>query len=229
MSETLQPLDLSACLRRIPLFSELGDEDLAGLLRQASTRTLSRGELLFQRGDTPRSLFCVLEGQIKLAVSSPQGQEKIVEVIAPNQSFGEAVLFLDRPYPVYAEALCDSLLLAIGREAILQRIDDTPGFARKLLAGLSIRLHGLIRDVETYALRSSTQRVIAYLLELAPSGEAPGRLLLPTSKQVIASRLSLTPETLSRILHELAEAGLIELAGRQITVCDPARLRAYGD
>lgn len=229
MSQAPQRLDFSACLRRIALFSELSDEELAGLLRQTSTRVLSRGELLFQRGDTPRSLFCVLEGQIKLAVSSPHGQEKIVELIAPDQSFGEAVLFLGRPYPVYAEALCDSRLLAIGREAILQRIDDTPGFARKLLAGLSIRLHGLIRDVETYALRSSTQRVIAYLLELAPSDQAPCQLRLPTSKQAIASRLSLTPETLSRILHELAEAGLIELAGRLITVRDPARLRTYGD
>jgi len=113
--------------------------------------------------------------------------------------------------------------------AMADRLLDLVGFA-VLLAGLAMRLHSLIGDVESYSLRSSAQRVIGYLLQHCPhDGECEERLefTLPTSKQVIASRLNLTPETLSRIFHDLAEGGLIEVHGRQIMVPDLARLRAY--
>lgn len=220
---------LIAQLRQVPLFSELGDEDIARIARHSRERKLARGEVLFQRGDMPRGFFCVLRGQVKLAFSSAQGNEKVVEVIGAGQSFGEAVMFMERPYPVFAEALADSTLLAIGHDAILGQIDENPRFARKLLAGLSIRLHSLVRDVETYTLRSSMQRVIGYLLQLTPEDLNAGqcRIDLPTSKQVIASRLNLTPETLSRIFHDLAESGLITVAGRHITLNDIRRLRAH--
>ena len=105
-------------------------------------------------------------------------------------------------------------------------IDQDSTFAHKLLAGMAIRLHGLIQDVETYSLRSSTQRVIGYLLQVADS-DVPSEIALPTSKQVIASRLNLTPETLSRIFHDLSDAGLISVQGKRITLHDPARLSRY--
>lgn len=220
---------LIAQLRQVSLFSELADEDIASIARHSRERSVARGEMLFQRGDTPRGFFCVLRGQIKLAFSSAAGNEKVVEVIGAGQSFGEAVMFMERPYPVFAEALMDSTLLAIGQEVLLGQLDDNPRFARKLLAGLSIRLHSLVRDVETYTLRSSMQRVIGYLLQQTPEDLDAGecRIDLPTSKQVIASRLNLTPETLSRIFHDLAEARLITVAGKRITLHDIRRLRAH--
>ena len=97
---------------------------------------------------------------------------------------------------------------------------------------MSIRLHTMVRDVESYALRSSTQRVIGYLLQLAdsaPCSPAQGKaeIELPTSKQVIASRLSLTPETLSRIFHELSDVGLISVHGKHIVIHDVARLAEH--
>ena len=97
-----------------------------------------------------------------------------------------------------------------------------------MLAGLSMRLRSLIHDVEDYSLHSSTQRVIGFLLQLAgtPAG-ASVELELPASKHIIASRLNLTPETLSRILHGLTESGLIAVKGRHITVQDMARLRQF--
>jgi CRP-like cAMP-binding protein len=124
----------------------------------------------------------------------------------------------------------DTLLLHISKEAVLRLLETDVTFARAMLAGLAMRLHSLIGDVESYSLRSSAQRVIGYLLQHCPhDGECEERLefTLPTSKQVIASRLNLTPETLSRIFHDLAEGGLIEVHGRQIMVPDLARLREY--
>ena len=93
-----------------------------------------------------------------------------------------------------------------------------------MIASLSIRLHHLITDVESYSLHSGRQRIIGYLLrDNCQSGTVV--ITLPTSKGVIASRLNLTQEHFSRILHELSENGLIVVAGRKITIPDVERLR----
>ena len=139
-------------------------------------------------------------------------------------------MFLERPYVVFAEALTDSLLLFIGKAALLAEIERNSRFARKMLAGLAMRLHHLMTDLEAYSLKSGTQRVIGYLLRDAPEGATPGTpydIELATSKGVIASRLNITREHFSRILHELTVAGLIKVHGRQVSIPDLVRLRAY--
>ena len=216
-------LDIPSLLHRIPLFSELSEADIQLVARYTRDRHIARGEMLFQRGDQPHGFYFVVSGQVKLAFSSSQGTEKVVEIIGPMQSFGEAVMFMNHPYPVFAEALTDTVLVHVGQQVVTDLIDQDSTFAHKLLAGMAIRLHGLIQDVETYSLRSSTQRVIGYLLQVADS-DVPSEIALPTSKQVIASRLNLTPETLSRIFHDLSDAGLISVQGKRITLHDPARL-----
>ena len=226
-----RPLDIPHLLAALPLFSALGADDIAHIAAGTRERRLEKGAVLFHRGDAPKGFFMLVEGQVKLAVSSPQGNEKIVEVIGPGQSFGEAVLFLERPYPVLAQALADSVLLHVSRAALFELLEQDPHFARRVLAGMAIRLHGMVRDVEAYSLRSSAQRVIGYLLQLAdaagPADGAPLRVSLPTSKQVLASRLNLTPETLSRILGELAAQGLLTVHGRDIVLHDPAALARH--
>ena len=220
------PLDIPSLLRRIPLFSELSEADIQLVARYTRERQVARGEVLFQRGDLPHGFYFVVSGQVKLAFSSSQGTEKVVEIIGPMQSFGEAVMFMNHPYPVFAEALSETLLVHVGQAVVSELIDQDSTFARKLLAGMAIRLHGLIQDVETYSLRSSTQRVIGYLLQVADN-DAPCEIALPTSKQVIASRLNLTPETLSRIFHDLSDAGLITVQGKRVSLHDPVRLSRY--
>jgi CRP/FNR family transcriptional regulator, dissimilatory nitrate respiration regulator len=99
--------------------------------------------------------------------------------------------------------------------------------SHRMLSGLSRRLHGLVRDVEAYTLRSSQERVIGYLLADATdaAGNEPTEVRLTPGKSVIASRLNMTPEHFSRILHELASAGLIEVNGRAVRIPDLERLR----
>lgn len=223
-------LDIAQILKRIPLFQELSQEQLDYLAAATREKRLHKGEMLFQKGDPSRGFYVVVYGQMKLAFPSPQGNEKVVEILGPQQSFGEAVMFMDRPYPVFAESLSDCLLLHIARNAVFDLLEKDPSFSRRMLAGLSMRLHSLIRDVESYSLRSSTQRVIGFLLQRADAdAEAKGEveIELPTSKQIIASRLNLTPETLSRIFHDLSAARLISVHGKNVTVHDLKRLREY--
>lgn len=221
-------IDIPGLLARLPLFSALTPAQIEPLAAASRERRLAKGEMLFQKGDPAKGFYVVVSGQVKLAFPSAQGNEKVVEIINPQQSFGEAVMFMDRPFPVFAEALLDTALIHIGKDAVFDLIAGDPSFARRMLAGLSIRLHSLIADVETYSQRSSAQRVIGYLLQQGPDDDqGPVEILLPTSKQVIASRLNLTPETLSRIFHDLIEAGLIDVHGRRVTVRDLARLRQF--
>jgi len=218
-------------LRQIPFFRALSDEDLARVLRHTRELAVPRGQVLFNRGDPVQGFHFVIEGQIKLAVSSPSGSEKVVEVIHPMQTFGEAVMLLGRPYPVFAQATLDTRLLHVGQGIVSELIDHDPQFAKRLLAGMAMRLHGLIQDVEAYSLRSSTERVIGYLLQASGQDDpsVPVGFDLPTSKQTLASRLNLTPETLSRIFAELSQAGLIHVHGRHVKLLDPRRLAGYGD
>lgn len=223
-------LDIPQILSRLPLFQELAPNQLAELESACRERRLMKGEMLFQKGDPAKGFFVVVFGQIKLAFPSSQGNEKVVQILGPRQSFGEAVMFMDRPYPVFAEGLVDSLLLHIASATVFELIERDPLFARRMLAGLSLRLHSLVHDVETYSLRSSAQRVVGYLLQHCPQNEASQGsvdISLPTSKQVIASRLNLTPETLSRIFHDLSANGLISVSGKQITINDINRLREF--
>ena len=222
--------DIPDIIAKLPLFAEISPAQLALIAAEAREKPLAKGEMLFNKGDPARGFFVVVRGQLKLAFRSPQGDEKVVHVVGPRQSFGEAVMFMDRPYPVFAQALCDTLLLHVSRNAVFELLECDASFARHMLAGLSMRLHALVQDVESLSLRSSAQRLIGYLLQQCGDVELTAGSIecdLPTSKQVIASRLNLTPETFSRILHDLTGAGLITVHGRHIEIHDLRRLRAY--
>lgn len=233
----IERTDVHTLLGRLPLFSELSIAYVAKIAESTREKRLSKGEMLFQKGDLPRGFFVIVFGQIKLAFPSSQGNEKVVEILGPKKSFGEAVMFIDQPYPVFAEALSDTLLLHVGKNAVRSLIESDASFALRMLAGMSMQLHSLISDVESYSLRSSTQRVIGYLIQHCPLRKEGKdcrdhaeslEITLSTSKQVIASRLNLTPETLSRILHDLVEAQLIAVRGKQIRIPNLHRLQEFG-
>ena len=214
-----------AFLANLPIFSEMGEAELDRLAAATVPLYFDKGQAIVQCGDACTGFHVVVYGQVKLAFTSPQGVEKVVEIVRPGQSFGEALMFLDKPYIVFAQALADSMLLHVAKQAVFEGLGN--GFGRRMIAGLAGRLHGLVRDVEAYTLRSGQERIIGYLLAELPEdivlGEAEVRLT--PGKSVLASRLNMTPEHFSRILHELAQAGLIEVNGRSIRIPDVARLR----
>jgi CRP-like cAMP-binding protein len=222
-------IDIPALLGRLPLFQALTPEQVAHVSAHTRGKRLPKGEMLFQKGDPAHGFYVIVFGQMKLAFPSSIGNEKVVEIIGPKQSFGEAVMFAEYAYPVFAQAIADTLLLHVAKDVIFDLLENDPSFARRMLTGMAIRMHVLIQDVESYTLRSSAQRVIGYLLQHCPNSHCEGsiEIVLPTSKQIIASRLNLTPETLSRILHDLAEARLIDMQGKRITIGDLQRLREY--
>jgi CRP/FNR family transcriptional regulator, dissimilatory nitrate respiration regulator len=221
------PIKIQAFLANLPMFSEMSAAELDRVAAATLPVYAEKGQAICQTGDPCTGFHVVVYGEVKLGFTSPQGVEKVVEIVRPGQSFGEALMFLDKPYIVFAQALADAMLLHVARHAVLAELGRDTGFALRMLSGLSRRLHGLVRDVEAYTLRSSHERVIGYLLAEAPDGAGRGaaEVRLTPGKSVIASRLNMTPEHFSRILHELGDAGLIEIHGRTVRIPDLERLR----
>jgi CRP/FNR family transcriptional regulator, dissimilatory nitrate respiration regulator len=219
---------ITEILSRQPLFRGLDEGEIASLAAGAREYRVRKLEMIFQKGDLAEGMHVVIMGQIKLALPSPQGGEKVVHLAGPGVTFGEAVVFLDKPYPVNAQATQESLVLMVSKAALLGALDGSPSFARKMLASLSMRLHELIDDMETCTLRTSIQRVVCYLSHMAPDNVASRySIQLDTSKQTIASQLNLAPETFSRVLGQLSDAGVISVKGRTINVLDRTRMLAY--
>ena len=226
-----RPFDVPRFLSVLPLFNDLSPAELKHVAETCVLRRLARGDMVFRVGEPCNEFHVVVTGQVKLFVPAPTGQEKVVELIGPGQSFGEAIMFANRPYILSAQVLAESLLLSVSKQAVLSEIERDHRFALRMLAGMSRRLHGLIHDVEAYALHSGLQRVIGFLLrgqELDDCEPKAGMTVsLPVSKATIASRLSLTPEYFSRVLHELEAGGMIEIDRRDIRILDPQRLSSY--
>ena len=218
-------------LAKIPLFGEVSEDHLVKIASESREMSVKRGTILFNKGDPSNGFYFVIDGQIKLAFLTEDGNEKVLEIISSGMSFAEAVMFLHRPTPVYAQATRESHLVFIPRDAVVREIESDHSFALAMLSGISMRLHRIVQDVEDFTLHSSSQRVIGYLLR-DEMGECPDcgsfTIELPASKALIASRLNLTPETFSRVLHHLQDENLIEVKGRSIHILDVEQLTGFG-
>lgn len=215
-------------LAQFPIFSDLPYAERERLAAGARERRCAKGEIVFQKGDLPTGLHLVVDGLIKETCQSEDGAEKIIELLEPGQSFGEAALFLDGPYPFAAVALADSRLLLLDRQSIDTLVERDAAFVERMMRVLSCRVLTLMRDVESYTVQNPIQRVAGYLL--GRSDGLPGKqqsIDLPAAKQVIASRLGMTPEAFSRILRDFSEAGLIEVRGSRIDVRDLDRIKTF--
>lgn len=224
------PINIEALLTHIPLFNGLAPEEISRIARGTREIHASKGDILFHKGDPCNGFHLLVYGQIKLAFTSAQGTEKVVEIMSQGQSFGEALMFMEKPYIVFAQALTDSLLLHVSKKAVFDELERDHRLGRKMLAGMAMRLHQLMSDVESYSLHSGKERIIGYLLRELSETEQDGdkvSVTLPTNKGIIASRLNLTQEHFSRILHELIELGLIVVEGRKIHIPSVAKLRKH--
>ena len=227
-------------LSTLPAFQEMTPAELERLATGCRLRRYARGISIYRVGMSCEEFHVAVKGQVKLYAISPAGQEKVVELAGPGMCFGEASMFSDQLYILNAEALTDSIILSVGKAAVVREIEADPRFAMHMLSGISRRMHALVQDVQAYALHSGMERVIGYLLHSLPEegtyhvtcnrpcNEAMAlNVSLPVSKATIASRLSITPEYFSRVLHDLEEAGLIRRDKRNIHIPDTARLASH--
>jgi CRP-like cAMP-binding protein len=211
-------------LQKGPLLRPLSPGQLERIARHAVCLQLGEGEALFEQGDPAGRFYLVLKGQIKLYRLSPEGNEKVIEIVTPGSTFAEALMFLNRPhYPVGATAIGNVELISVDAADFVALLKETPLTCFVLLGDMSRRLRVLIGEIDKLSLHSATCRVASYLLGRA---EAEGAVVdLGVPKLVIASRLTVKPETFSRIIRDLSDHGVIRVQARQIEVLDLAALK----
>jgi len=219
VKSALETTGILEALKASHLFSALGDEQLERIRRHSHITDMVEGESLFYQGDNATSFYLVLSGRIKLSLVSPDGKEKVVEIMQEGASFAEALMFMDQPhYPVTATALSPSRVVVVNSREFKHMLRESVDTCFLLMGAMSYRLRGLIREIDALSLDTGTVRTVSYLLRQAPPDAS--RFELEIAKSVIASRLSVKPETFSRILKNLHEREIVSIEGRKVTIHD---------
>jgi CRP-like cAMP-binding protein len=215
-----------AVAREAVLFASLPDELADTILQRATTRSYRRGETVFLQGDPSESIFVVLDGWIKLFRITSTGAEAVVGVFTKGRSFGEAVAFSGGAYPVSAEVVTDSRLLHVRASILSTMMRDRPEIATAILASAFRHLHGLVAQLEQLKAHTGAQRVAEFLLELCLREKGSCTITLPYDKTLIAGRLGMQPQSLSRAFNRLETQG-VKISHNQATIADVERLREY--
>ncbi len=212
--------------RRSTLLAGLPKGVAEELLRQSAVRHYDRGTTVFLQGEPAASAFIVLEGWVKLIRFASNGAEAIVGCFTAGQSFGEAVVLQEVPFPVTAEAVTDCRLAHVQARVLFEMMDRRPEVARAILASMYVHLHALVSQIEQLKARTGAQRVAEFLLELCHDAEGSCSVRLPYDKVLIAGRLGMKPESLSRTFARLRKVG-VDIQHNTADIADVERLRAY--
>jgi CRP-like cAMP-binding protein len=210
-------------LKTAPLLAGLNAEQLQRVSQHATRVVLGAEQMLFRQGDPAERFYLVLKGQIQLFRLSPAGAEKVIEIVAPGQTFAEALMFLNAPrYPVCAGALTPAELLSLDARDFTEMLRGSVETCFLMLGSLSQRLRGLIGEIDNLTMHTASSRVARYLLAKSPDDRQS--MKLDVRKGVLASRLSIQPETFSRVVKDLGCRGIIEVNGARVTILDRTAL-----
>lgn len=216
-------------MRRCAMLEGLEDEYFDKILSFSRQVTLPENNILFEQGGSLTNIYLLINGSVKLQRLSPGGQEKVIDIIGPGQTFAEAALFFGSPrYPVSAITLSPSDLIAFQAKPFLELLKSSNELCLIMLGKLSQRLHWMVNEVDRLAMHNATFRVVDYLLNQIPPEDQEKEGIITISliapKRVIASRLSIEPETFSRTLKHLSEKGLIVLHHSHVELVEVKKL-----
>lgn len=214
--------------RQSPILAGASDEVAAKVLATARLRNFDRGATIFLQGERARAIYIVAEGWVKLYRIAPNGTEAVMGVFTRGRSIGEAVAFRNDVYPVAAEAATDCELIRIEADALLRLLHEDPGIAVSILSATFAHLHGLVEQIEQLKARTGAQRLAEFLLELAPCPTGACAVTLPYDKVLIAGRLGMKPESLSRAIAKLRDFG-VTVRQNHAEIADIDTLRDYAE
>lgn len=216
-------------LAHISLFSAFTADQLGAILNTVVAIDLKAGEILFEHGQKAERFFFVQQGQIQLFRTSEEGDEKVIDIVPGGHLFAEAVMFMDKQrYPVNSKAIQDSRLLSISNTTFRNILEDSVDTCFRLMADMSQRLHGQVNEIYNLSLHNATYRLINHLLQTLPEELSDNtEVSLSYPKNVLASRLSIKPETFSRIMSRLKQENIIDVQGNHIVLHDINALQRF--
>jgi CRP/FNR family transcriptional regulator len=216
-------------MSRLPYFQHLPSETLDRLSAGTKLISLAKNERLARKGEPLEHLYVLITGLVRLFIPLSNDMERVVALVGPGESLGEACLVLNEACPYHAIAGRASHVLAVDAHLFRRALGEHPVLAQQTLELIARRQMDILRDAEICAQRSSVNRVACFLMQQQPALESNRfDFFLPARKQDIAAKLGLSQETFSRVLGFLQKQGLIQVDGSHIQVEDGARLTGIG-
>ncbi|UQZ88767.1 transcriptional regulator [Deltaproteobacteria bacterium Smac51] len=209
-------------IAKAPFFQGLEPDLVSQMASVALVKKYGAGSTIFHEGDPGLGFHLVAEGRVKIFKSAPDGKEQLLHLFGPGEPFGEVAIFAGRGYPAQAEAMTETATLFFPRAELKRLIAENPDLAFGIMAVLSARLRRFASMLEAVTLKEVPARLAAFVLNLAEDGRE--RVELSVSKGQLASLLGATPETISRALARLKNAGLISEEKPFINILDRRRL-----
>lgn len=215
---------IEGALGQVALFRDLGAHRELALAKQCCVMSARRCEVVARRGTRLAGMFIVAYGIVKLSLRSHDGDERVLRLVSTGQTFGEATALLGERTRYEVHALADCKLVVVPTATIWKLLESEPRFARRMMLALGERTLEMIDEVEAATMQRGAQRLARYLQSLVRSTSVPGSVRLPVSKTLVAARLGVKKETLSRLLHQLTADGVIEVERRDVRILDAGRL-----
>lgn len=206
-------------------FIETGDEASAMKLMDIATIiTFDARHLLFREGDAAEHLFCVLNGYVRLYRLNKDGREADIRICGPGETFNECLIFDSNQYRYNAQAAENATLARFDLAKIRNMAEQESGVAKAVMQCLSNSLLNTMDCVANDRLQTAPQRVANYLITSGPQDAASFSIRLPFQKSLLAGKLGLAPEALSRAFSSLRQAG-VTVRGRVVQVNDIGALK----
>lgn len=224
----LKQTAIANALRSCQLFAGMSPTELGAIAEFTVVKSVPKGGYLFHEGDPSAGFYIVQTGAINVHRVNAAGKEQVIHVFRAGESFAEGTLATDEGYPADARAVEPSQVLLVQKSGILALLRRQPGLALRMLGSMSAHLRILVAQLEDLTLKDVETRLANWLLKRCPNpgGDQPHKVVLTTTKRVLASELGTVSETFSRTLAKFREQELIEARGRTIVVRSPARLAA---
>ncbi|MCW8931515.1 MAG: Crp/Fnr family transcriptional regulator [Gammaproteobacteria bacterium] len=217
-------------IREHYLFKSMSDAGFQSLIKSCGLLLLKRNETLFQHNDSASYFYLVRTGQMALFQNAPDGKEKIIDIYEPEQLFAESILFSEEQYySSNAKAIIDSQVYYFHAHNFKAQLEQSTELCFSLMTQMNKRIKSQTQEIIELTLYDAQYRLINYLLTKCCGGNFQNCtrvVILPTSKGLLASRLSITSETFSRILTKLKTQGLLTIEHERIILNEPSKLRA---
>jgi len=220
-------------LARSPLFRGIDREQLTRIAGGMARRRYRRNEVLFHEGDPGDSLHLLVEGRVKIVRESAEGEEAIVVVLSPGDTFGEIVLLDAAPRSATATAIEPTETLTMPRSTFVGLVDGSDAFRWHLLGGVARvvrRLTDQLAEAHFLDLAGRLALQLTRLAEETADGRNRDIELGATLRQSdLAAMVGGTRQRVNRIMAEFTDDGLVRHEAGRIIVCDLDRMRARAD
>ena len=218
-------MSLTDVLKRVPLFSDLSEAELARFAEVTREREYPKNSVILFEDDPGDALYIVSSGQVKVVLIGEDGREVILSVMGDGDFFGEMSLIDDEPRSAHVIAMKDSQLLVLRRDDFQARLEENPRIALKLLRVLVQRLRRADEKIGGLVLLDVNGRVAQLLLDLSAESGGP-KITRRLTHHTIAQMIGSSRETVSRAMRELVDRGTIEVSRREITIKNADALRS---